>query len=227
MLFPQPLQLSCVSMKKTTMRFKALLTLTCLCSFISLCALAQNFDTRLLNSIDERETTFKNNFCKGIAQSVTIFNIAAPTVLLSAGIIQHDKKLQKDAAYMAGGFFVSTVVTHSMKKIIKRDRPFVNHPLSIKRDAGGGYSFPSGHTSAAFCTATSLCLIFPKWYVVVPSYLYAASVGYARMYQGVHYPSDVLAGAVVGAGSAWLAFKAKKWINKKHVNKKLLTFASL
>ena len=50
--------------------------------------------------------------------------------------------------------------------------------------------------------------------------MYAASVAYARMYQGVHYPTDVLAGAVVGAGSAWLAYKAEKWMNKKHTTNK-------
>jgi membrane-associated phospholipid phosphatase len=46
------------------------------------------------------------------------------------------------------------------------------------------------------------------------------------MYQGVHYPTDVFAGAVVGAGGAWLAYKAEKWMNKKN-NKKNTTPASL
>ena len=186
---------------------------SCCCSFH---ALAQNADINILKSINQSETSFKNNFFKGTAESVTIFNIAAPVSLLTAGIIRHDKQLQKDALYMAGGFVVSSIVTQSMKRIIQRDRPFVTYPFIVKRDVGGSYSFPSGHTSAAFCTATSLSLIFPKWYVIVPSYLYAATVGYARMYQGVHYPSDVLAGAVVGAGSAWLSYKVEKWMDKKH-----------
>lgn len=226
-IYPQPLRLPCLFMIKTTMRRKTVFALACLILLVTSGINAQNFDTRLLKSIDERETDFKNNLFKPIAQSVTIFNLVTPVVLLTAGIVNHDKKLKKDAVFMAGGFILSTVVTHSLKKIIKRDRPFVNHPLSVKRDAGGGYSFPSGHTSAAFCTATSLCLIYPKWYVIAPAYLYAAAVGYARIYQGVHYPSDVLAGAVVGAGSAWLAFKAEKWISKKNAGKKMHNFALL
>lgn len=194
------------------------------CSFH---AFAQNADINILQSINQSETTFKNNFFKVTAESVTILNIAAPVGLLTAGIIRHDKQLKKEALYVAGGFIVSSIVTQGMKQIIQRDRPFVTYPFIVKRDLGGSYSFPSGHTSAAFCTATSLSLIFPKWYVIVPSYLYAATVGYSRMYQGVHYPSDVLAGAVVGAGSAWLSYKVEKWMDKKHKPNKKSTPALL
>ena len=84
-------------------------------------------------------------------------------------------------------------------------------------------SFPSGHVSAAFCTATSLSLRFHKWYVIAPSFLWATSVGWARMYQGVHYPSDVLAGAIVGAGSAWLGYKIQHRMEKKHNDPKKAT----
>ena len=197
---------------------------SCCCSFN---ALAQNADINILKSINQSETSFKNNFFKATAESVTIFNIAAPVSLLTAGIIRHNQQLQKDALYMAGGFVVSSIVTQGMKRIIQRDRPFVTYPFIVKRDVGGSYSFPSGHTSAAFCTATSLSLLFPKWYVIVPSYLYAATVGYSRMYQGVHYPSDVLAGAVVGAGSAWLSYKVEKWMDKKRQPNKKSTPALL
>jgi len=209
------------------MRLKKTFALACIFSFISVCVFAQNFDINLVKSIYQQESTFKNNFFKATTQSVTVFNIAAPVGVLTAGIIKHDKQLQKDAAYMAGGFIVSTIVTQGMKIIIKRDRPFKTYSFIVPRDAGGGYSFPSGHTSAAFCTATSLSLLFPKWYVIAPSYLYAATVGYARMYQGVHYPTDVLAGAIVGAGSAWLSYKVEKWMDKKHTTNKRVTTASL
>lgn len=202
------------------MGFKKILILF----FIILCfhfyGNGQNVDINILQPINQSETTFKNNFLKATAQSVTIFNIVAPASLLTAGVIRHDKQLQKNAAYMIGGFVVSSIVTQSMKRIIKRDRPYVTYPYIVKRDVGGSYSFPSGHTSAAFCTATSLSLLFPKWYVIAPSYLYAATVGYARMYQGVHYPSDVLVGALVGAGSAWLSYKVEKWMDKKNKQNK-------
>jgi len=180
--------------------------------------LSQNFDIDLLRDINHAQSDFKDNFFKFTSNSVTYVNIAAPLGVLTAGLINHDKKLQRDAAFMAGGYLVSTIVTHGLKVITKRDRPFITYPDIVKRSEGEGYSFPSGHTSAAFCSATSLSLLFPKWYVIAPSYLWAASVGYGRMYQGVHYPTDVFMGAIVGAGSAWLAYRAEKWYSKK-INK--------
>ena len=191
--------------------------------FIQLNGFAQNFDINIVKSLNEHQTTFKTNFTKTDAASVTVFNIAAPVAVFSAGLIKHDKLLQKDALYMAGAFVLSSVVTNVTKQIVKRQRPYQQYPYITELSAGGGYSFPSGHTSAAFTTATSLSLYFPKWYVIVPAYLWAGSVGYSRMYQGVHYPTDVLAGAVVGAGSAFLAYKVQKWIDKKHTAKKTKT----
>lgn len=189
--------------------------------FLSIAGKAQNFDIDLLKSINQNETAFKNDFSKTISSSVTVVNIAAPLTLLTVGLARHDKKLQADAAYMAGGYILSTIITQGSKRIIQRERPFVKYPFIVKRGEGGGYSFPSGHTSAAFYSAASLSLLYPKWYVIAPSFMWAASVGYARMYEGVHYPTDVLAGALVGAGSAWVTYKFQQWMDKKAAAKKV------
>lgn len=200
---------------------RLIISLFVCCSFLVYStAFSQNADINLLKSINKNESSFKNGFFKADAQSVTVFNIAAPVGVFVAGLLKHDKKLEIDAAYTAGGFVLSTIITQATKRIVQRTRPFEKYTFIVKRDEGGGYSFPSGHTSAAFTTATSLSLLFPKWYVIAPAYLWAASVGYARMYQGVHYPTDVLAGAAIGAGSAWLAWKVQRWINRKHQSKK-------
>lgn len=187
--------------------------------YIQLNGFAQNFDINIVKSLNEHQTTFKTSSTKTDAASVTVFNIAAPVSVFAAGLIKHDKQLQKDAAYIAGAFIMSSVISNVTKQIIKRKRPYEEYPFITKLSSGGSSSFPSGHTSAAFTTATSLSLYFPKWYVIVPAYLWAGSVGYARIYQGVHYPTDVLAGAVLGAGSALLAYQAQKWIERKHKTK--------
>ncbi|MGB4843878.1 MAG: phosphatase PAP2 family protein [Ferruginibacter sp.] len=177
---------------------------------------AQDFDSRLAMSINKKQSAFKTNYFSLHANTVTYINIAAPAVILSVGILRHDKKLQRDAAYMVGGFLLSTAVTHAGKKLVKKIRPCDKYPEITKYSSGGGYSFPSGHTSAAFNTATSLCLRYPKWYVIAPACIWASSVSFARIYQGVHYPTDILAGALVGAGSAYISYKLQRWIEKKH-----------
>ncbi|MEP7237944.1 MAG: phosphatase PAP2 family protein [Ferruginibacter sp.] len=191
---------------------------------IGLSSFAQNADINLLKSINKNETTFKNKYLELNASSVTALNIAAPAGMAIAGFILHDKKLKQDALFTGAAFIASSIVTRAAKAIVNRQRPFEKYSFIIKRDdEAGGMSFPSGHTSAAFCTATSLSLRYRKWYVIAPSYIFAASVGWARMYQGVHYPSDVLAGALVGACSAWLGYKAQKWISVKKEQKKKVT----
>jgi membrane-associated phospholipid phosphatase len=193
--------------------------------FISLFSTAQNFDIDLLKSINKNETVFKNNFFDVTSTSVTVVNIAAPLGILAAGLIKHHKQLKKDALFIAGAYILSTLITQGSKRLIQRERPFTTYPTIIKRTEGGGYSMPSGHTAAAFNSATTLSLWFPHWYVIVPSYAWAGLVGYGRMYQGVHYPTDILAGAIVGAGSAWLAYKAEKWLDKKNTKKKIAATA--
>jgi membrane-associated phospholipid phosphatase len=101
------------------------------------------------------------------------------------------------------------------KQIIKRERPYLRYSGLEPVVFESSYSMPSGHTSTAFATATSLSMAYPKWYVIVPSFAWASSVGYSRMHLGVHYPSDVFIGAIVGSGSAFLTHKANQWLEKK------------
>jgi membrane-associated phospholipid phosphatase len=180
----------------------------------------QNFDINTVRKINSNSSNFKTNFFKADANSVFVINIAAPATIFITGLAKHDAKLKKDGAYMLGTFIFSSLFVQGAKRVFKKNRPFVDYADIVKRDAGGGYSFPSGHTAAAFTTATSLSILYPKWYVIVPCYAWATSVAYARMYQGVHYPSDVFAGAIVGAGSAWLGYKVQKWMDKKYHQKK-------
>jgi membrane-associated phospholipid phosphatase len=111
---------------------------------------------------------------------------------------------------------VDGALTYSMKHLIRRPRPYTSYPDKITPyETETSLSFPSGHTSIAFTTATALSLKYPKWYVIAPSYFWACSVGYSRMNLGAHYPSDVLAGALLGVGSAYLTYKMNDWYWKK------------
>ena len=202
----------------------------CICFIVltfSISVSAQNADINILKSINASGSNFKDHFFKTTSNSVAVINIAAPVSLFTASLIGHDKNLRNQSLYMAGAYLISTGITQSLKRIVKRERPFEKYNFIIQRTHTDSYSFPSGHSSSAFNTATSLSIVFPKWYVIVPSYAWATAVAYGRMYQGVHYPSDVLAGAVIGAGSAWLSFKIQHWIDKKKTTEqsKAVSFA--
>jgi membrane-associated phospholipid phosphatase len=127
---------------------------------------------------------------------------------------------RKLSLYIGASVLTAVVITNILKYSIDRTRPFDTYSFIEKMTSGGSPSFPSGHTSDAFSLATALSIVYPKWYVVVPAYAWAVTVGYSRMALGVHYPGDVLAGALIGAGSAYLCFRGQLWLQKKQTQKK-------
>jgi undecaprenyl-diphosphatase len=178
---------------------------------------AQNLDIDILESLNCEKKCPLDNIMTGISDVSYILDISMPATVGLTGLIGHDKDLFYKGIEMGAAAFVNAAITYSMKKIINRDRPYETYPeLVVAKSSSGSASFPSGHTSASFTTATTLSLNFPKWYVIVPSYVWASAVGYSRIYLGVHYPSDVLAGAIIGSGSAYLTFKINKWLQKKY-----------
>ncbi|WP_184542581.1 phosphatase PAP2 family protein [Mucilaginibacter sp. FT3.2] len=186
--------------------------ITFLALFFASGLFAQGIDLSLLKSINGPPSGADKTW-KFISNKAIVVDIAAPVSLVVAGYINNDDNLKISGLQTAASFIVAGGATFVGKKIFNRDRPFITHPDVIyAKEHPTDASFPSGHTAFAFSTATSLSLAIPKWYVIVPSFAYASAVGYSRMYLGVHYPSDVLAGAVVGAGSAYLTWKLQKWI---------------
>ncbi len=182
---------------------------------------SQNIDIRLLRDINLNRNTKLDNSFRGITNSAGPISIATPLVVYSIGIIKNDLTIKKKGVYIAETFLVSAFVSTALKYGVNRERPFKTYPDLEKETSGGSPSFPSGHTSTAFSTATSLSIAFPKWYVIAPSFLWAGAIGYSRMDLGVHYPSDVLAGAIIGCGSAYLSYHLNHWINKKTKKEKL------
>lgn len=99
----------------------------------------------------------------------------------------------------------ATIVNVAVKPLTRRRRPdrvagdvpLARHvPMPVSR------SFPSGHAAAAFAFATGVGHLAPT--AAVPLRALAAVVGYSRVHTGVHYPGDVLAGALIGTGLAQL-----------------------
>lgn len=180
---------------------------------------AQNIDINILRDINVNRNKNLDPTFKSISRSALPISIAAPIVMYSVGMIKKDSTIKKQAIFIGETFLVNAFVTTALKQVVKRQRPFDTYSDIDQAISASSYSFPSGHTSIAFATATSLSMAYPKWYVITPSFIWAGAVGYSRMHLGVHYPSDVFAGAILGSGSAYLTYKANKWINKKRSKK--------
>ena len=165
---------------------------------------AQNADVQILESLQEHRTTAMDGVMKWTANSLYL-SPAVPLGLMTAGWAT-DNTETLHAGYITGISFLATfAITEGLKFTVQRPRPYNAYPDRLHPVRTTlGYSFPSGHTSLCFATAVSLSLCYPEWYVVVPSLLWATGVGFSRIYLGVHYPSDVIAGAVVGTLTALL-----------------------
>ena len=182
---------------------------------LSLAASAQNFDADLMRAINTNRNKSLDGTFIFITDTEVPMSLGAPLITLGAGFITKDKLLQRKGWENLVSLTVAYVSSTQLKKIFDRQRPGTKYSFIDPYKNVTENSFPSGHTTLAFSTATTLSLNFKKWYVVVPAYLWAGAMGYSRMHLGVHYPSDVLAGAVLGTGSAWISHKAFQWFQKK------------
>lgn len=91
-----------------------------------------------------------------------------------------------------------------LKALIRRERPFAQLPQCRSAiQPGDKFSMPSGHTAAAFLMAGLIDYYFPQF--ALPAYGWAACVGASRVILGVHYPGDIIAGALLGSSCTLLS----------------------
>lgn len=154
-------------------------------SFVVLNLSVQNWDVNTLHRINSWDSKFIRNYNKIISRSEPYVAVGVPVAMAIAAWIKQDKGLLKDAVYIGTSVAGTFVVSYGLKYLVDRARPYDTypdrvHPYSYEDSP----SFPSSHTSTAFALATSLCVKYPKWYVIAPSALWACSVGVSRMNEG-------------------------------------------
>ncbi len=178
----------------------------------------KNIDVKIFRTFNNIHSKFVNSFVNVINHSIIPVIIGAPVGLYIGSRIEDNKYGENSAVLLALSEITNGAVTQLLKIIIKRPRPFrtLNHVyLSDTNDIAGTYSFPSGHSSSTFVIATSLTLRYPdKPVLIIGCYTYAVLVSLGRIYWGVHYPSDVFAGMLIGAGSAALIYSLRAPIIK-------------
>lgn len=118
--------------------------------------------------------------------------------IVAAVILLFFRKTRRAGAAMLVALLIGLLVGNVLlKEWVMRPRPFVTHPdLTALLDPGDEWSFPSAHTLSGFAAATALWFFHRK--SSIPAYLMAALIAFSRLYASVHYPTDILAGALLG-----------------------------
>lgn len=175
----------------------------------------QNWDINTLHKINSIDGTFVRNYSKVLSNTTPYVVMGIPTVMALYAGISKNEELFEDAFYIGSSVVGAFAVTYGLKSLVGRERPFERYPDRVDaQERPSSSSFPSAHTASAFSLATALSIKYPKWYVIAPSAVWACSVGFARINEGVHYPSDVFAGALVGTGCALANVYINRWLKK-------------
>lgn len=173
-------------------------------------------DARMLHAINSCDGKGWTNFNKFLSNSEIFVLAAVPVGIGIYGVATGEADELDRVVNIAASYVTTYALSSLMKVIVKRERPYDKYPGYIHNHATeSSYSFPSSHTSGAFSLATTLTLSYKKWYITAPAFVWATAVGYSRMQLGVHYPSDVLAGAVLGSACAWGSYELTKLLVKE------------
>jgi membrane-associated phospholipid phosphatase len=157
-------------------------------------------DRRLSEDVQRNRGAFSNNFAKVVTPFGGQRALDGALVMIAAGIWTRDDTMcdaGRDA--LESELWAAGLVTPILKRAFGRARPVQNegarsfHPFSSK-DA----SFPSGHSTNAFAFATAVAGHYEGWVVPTIVYSIASGVAISRVNDRAHFPSDVLAGALIG-----------------------------
>jgi membrane-associated phospholipid phosphatase len=162
-------------------------------------------DQRLADWLHDRATDPLTDLFRGVTWLGNFVTLLAVTLLV-VGILWRRRE-RTDAVFVALAFLGAQVLSAVMKLAFRRERPFFPDPLAT----ASTYSFPSGHALVSLAVYGSIALVLAKR---LPTYgkraallggtaVLVLAIGFSRLYLGVHFLSDVVAG--YAAGAAWLA----------------------
>lgn len=130
---------------------------------------------------------------------ITHLGSLVAAVIISCLLMILDRmKIVEAGIFVPITVIISQTIIQVIKLIVNRPRPMIAlQDVNVFNQVLEYYSFPSGHTAAAFAIAVSISALFNIVFVTLILFIIAMLVGISRMYIGVHYPTDVVIGALL------------------------------
>ncbi|HNX90657.1 MAG TPA: phosphatase PAP2 family protein [Candidatus Omnitrophota bacterium] len=159
--------------------------------------------------VDKKGFLFINRDCSNrilneIMPVITDAGTAQFVFVIALFLVFNVKYRAKGLLLMAGST-VAYQFTYAVKELIERPRPYLVIPGVNVLASSSGFSFPSGHTAMIFMAAYIVLCYSRKW--AIPAYILAFAVGFSRIYVGVHFPIDVIAGIMIGTISGHITMR--------------------
>ena len=168
------------------------------------------FELNIIRAIQ----SIANPFLDGLFQFITMFGEEAILIPLIAVIYWSFNK--KMGEYIAYASLTSVLVNGAIKDIFKAKRPIGEPGIrSLRVETATGYSFPSGHTQGTASFWGAIAIYLKKNCMYAISGLIIVLVAISRLYLGVHYPKDVLFGAIFGILTSFITYKLFNKVNNK------------
>lgn len=167
------------------------------------------FDFSILNFI---QTHLQCQFLDVVMPFITFLgDVGLVWILISVVLLFFKKTRILGIQLLISIVFAFIVYQCILKPLIARPRPFVQNPeFNLLIKAPKDFSFPSGHTACGFSFVVILFLAKNKWWI--PSLVLASLIGFSRLYLYVHFPTDVLCGAICGTVFGGISYYFSKKI---------------
>lgn len=174
-----------------------------------------NFDNTVLNFIYDN---LRCAFLDFIMPIITLFGESGIFFICLAVILLIFKKTRKTGAMLGLSLIIGLIVCNlTLKPLVARPRPYTLREVEMLVDGLSDFSFPSGHTVAAFEAASVFMMRNKK--IGVPFLILAFLIAFSRLYLYVHFPTDVIVGAIIGTLSGIIAVKIVDIVWNKIANK--------
>ena len=181
----------------------------------------QQFDAGIFSAINGWHAAYFDSFMWLVTKIATWI----PMILMLLYLLSFKKGWRKTVAVVLAIALViliaDQVSASIIKPLVERARPSHNESLQstihiVNGYRGGPFGFVSSHAANCFGIALLLAMIFKNRLFTWTMVVWATLMCYSRIYLGVHYPGDIVCGAILGFLAAWLVYRIFVWFGKKH-----------